>query len=390
MSAQPYSIGPSTIADPGVTGGPGFSMSRKEWIAIQTYSTDALALPTTLDTFRNSLGPGAPADLSDFKTLVEAYYSINTHVTSWEKTIYPASVDLASEIYQYGMNKAPVFYPPILKEAQILVQNPGDDGAKAALKAILDNLKGDAQGKADKAATVAGQIAQFARDTEADQTTLVGADSKGGLVKYYNDRYGSASADVVELNKQILAQQVILQAANDEYDQDVIIAATTPTYAWVPIVGLIAAAVVAGIYGSRAVQALDRARAAQGKINELAASLAADANLMTAINSAQIGMNRIVADVAAALPVIQKIQGVWGGISSDLGRISSLIDTDIRQVPPIIMNLGVDEAVRAWHNVALNADAYRVNAYVKQAPGVASMEAWQVANQFTSTRALAA
>jgi hypothetical protein len=390
MSAQLYSIGPSSIADPGITGGPGFSMSRREWIAIQTYSTDALALPTTLETFRNSLGPGAPADLSDFKVLVEAYYSINTHVTSWEKTIYPASVDLASEIYQYGMNKAPVFYPPILKEAQILVQNPGDEGAKAALKAILDNLKIDAQGKADKATTVAGQIAQFARDTEADQTTLVGADSKGGLVKYYNDRYGSASADVAELNKQILAQQVILQAANDEYDQDVIIAATTPTYAWVPIVGLIAAAVVAGIYGSRAVEALDRARAAQGKINELAASLAADANLMTAINSAQIGMNRIVADVAAALPVIQKIQGVWGGISSDLGHISSLIDTDIRQVPPIIMSLGVDEAVRAWHNVALNADAYRVNAYVKQAPGVASMEAWQVANQFTSTRTVAA
>ena len=169
-----------------------------------------------------------------------------------------------------------------------------------------------------------------------------------------------------------------------------VIAATTPTYAWVPIVGLIAAAVVAGIYGARAVEALDRARAAQGKINELAASLAADANLMTAINSAQIGMNRIVADVAAALPVIQKIQGVWGGISSDLGHISSLIDTDIRQVPPIIMSLGVDEAVRAWHNVALNADAYRVNAYVKQAPGVASMEAWQVANQFTSTRTVAA
>jgi len=67
-----------------------------------------------------------------------------------------------------------------------------------------------------------------------------------------------------------------------------------------PNARLIAAAVVAGIYGARAVEALDRARAAQGKINELAASLAADANLMTAINSAQIGMNRIVADVAAA------------------------------------------------------------------------------------------
>jgi hypothetical protein len=111
---------------------------------------------------------------------------------------------------------------------------------------------------------------------------------------------------------------------------------------------------------------------------------------MVAINSAQFGLNRIVADVAGALPVVQKIRGVWGGLSSDLASISQLIDDDIRNVPPIIMNLGVDEALKAWHNVALNADAYRVNAYVTPAPGALTMEAWQVANQFSSTRILAA
>jgi hypothetical protein len=51
------------------------------------------------------------------------------------------------------------------------------------------------------------------------------------------------------------------------------------------------------------------------------------------------------------------------------GAISTLIDTDVREVPPIIMDLGVDEAVKAWHNVAVNADAYRVNAHVRQATG---------------------
>ncbi len=390
MSAQLYSIGPSAIADPGTPGGPGFTMSRQEWIAIQTYTTDALALPTTDETFRNSLGPGAPQNLSDFKRLIEAYYAINQHVNHWEKTVYPASVDLASDVYQYGTNKAPVFYPPILKEAQILEQNPGDEGAKNALKAILDNLKADAQAKADKAAGVAKQIADFAADTQDDQSTMIGPDGHAGLVKYYNDKYGSTSAEVAELTKQIEAQRLILKSANDEYDHDVVVAATTPTYAWVWPVGTIAAAVVAGIYGKKAVEALDEARAAQAKINTLTETLTADANLLVAINSAQIGMNTIVRDVAAALPVIQKIQGVWGGISADLGSISRLIDDDIRNVPPIIMSLGVDEAVKAWHNVALNADAYRVNAYVRQAPGAGTMQAWQVANQFASIRPVAA
>ncbi len=389
MTGQVLNIGPSAIADPGTAGGPGFTLSRPEWVAIQTYSTDALALPTTDETFRKSLGPGAPDNLSDFTQLIEAYKTINGHVTTWDKQVFPASVDLASDVYQYGMTKAPVYYPPILKEADILADNPDDEHAKAALKAILDNLKKDAQDKADRAAGVAKQIGQFAADTESDRITMVGTDGKGGLVKYYDDKYGTTSSEVADLTKEIDAQRQILKAADEEYDHDVVVAATTPTYAWVWPVGTIAAAVVAGVYGKRAVEALDRARAAQAKINELAAKLAADANLLVAIHSAEIGMNTIVRDVTAALPVIQKIQGVWGGMASDLGAISAMIDNDIRNVPAIIMSLGVDEAVKAWHNVALNADAYRVNAYVKQEAGAQSMAAWKLATQVASVRAAA-
>ncbi|MEO6700793.1 MAG: alpha-xenorhabdolysin family binary toxin subunit A [Jatrophihabitantaceae bacterium] len=386
-----FSIAPQAIAEPGVAGGPAFTMSRPEWIAIQTYVTDALALPTTDDAFRKSLGKGAPADLSDFKQLISTYGEINAHVTDWEKNIYPETVSLASDVYQYGTNKAPVFYPPILKEAAILQDHPDDEHAKAALKAILDNLKGDAQSRADRASAVATKIQGFAGETEADKVTLIGTDGKGGLVKYYDDEYGSTSAEVEALTKDIDAQRVILKAADEEYDHDVVVAATSPTYAWVWPVGTIAAAVVAGIYGKRAVDALDRARAAQEKINTLSAKLAADANLLVAIHSAEIGMNTIVRDVTAALPVIQKIEGVWGGMASDLGAISAMIDNDIRNVPPIIMSLGVDEAITAWHNVALAADNYRVNAYVTQQGGAAqSMAAWQVATQFASARRVAA
>ena len=84
--------------------------------------------------------------------------------------------------------------------------------------------------------------------------------------------------------------------------------------------------------------------------------------------------------------MIQKIQGVWGGIAADLGALSALVDDDIRNVPPIIMDLGIDEAIKAWHQVALRADAYRVNAYVKEQPGRYSMAAWKVANQVSSAR----
>ncbi len=54
------------------------------------------------------------------------------------------------------------------------------------------------------------------------------------------------------------------------------------------------------------------------------------------------------------------------------------------------MDLGVDEAVTAWHNVALNADQYRVNAYVTEAPGIQSMQGWKVATQFAPAHPVAA
>jgi hemolytic enterotoxin HBL len=389
MSTQSYAIGPGAVAESGTDGGPAFTLCRSEWVTIQTYCADALALPYTEDGFRKSLGAGAPADLSDFTRLITAYGTMREHAADWSNVIFPASVDLAADIVQYGNTKAPVFYRAILQEAVILEQDPGNERAKAALTAILDNLKAEAVAKADKAGAVAAKITQFAQHTQADKETLTGGDGKGGLVKYYSDKFGATSADVQKLLQEFAEQKRILKEANEEYNHDVVVAATTPTYAWVGLPGLIAAAVVAGTYGKRATDALDRARAAEAKINNLNDKLAADANLLIVLNSAELGLNAIARDVTAALPVIQRIQGVWGGIAADLTAISNLIDNDIRDVPPIIMDLGVDEAIRAWHSVALNADAYRVNAYVTEQPGTRSMAAWLVENQFASARAAA-
>ncbi len=360
----PPSISPGALATPGTAGGPAFLLSATEWLAIQTYVVNALSLPTTEAAFKTSLGPGAPDSMSDFDPLIACYLGINGHCTTWQKTVFPATVSLASDIHQYGAQKAPVYYNAILKEANILTTDPTNANALAALKAILDSLSATATTYSNNAAAVAKQIQTFAEQTQADQTVLIGPDGQSGLTKTYNDKYGSESADVIALNKEIKAQKIILDAANEEYNKDVVIAATTPTYAWVWPFGTIAAAVVAGIYGKRATDALDQARAAQQKINSDSAQIVADAQLMAAIHIAEQGMTRIVTALSAALPVIQKVQGIWGSIASDISAIVSLIETDIRQALPVIMSLGVDEAIQSWANVAAEANNYRVNAYI--------------------------
>lgn len=359
-------IGPGSIATPSTIGGPAFALSSTNWIAIQTYVIDGLALPKTDDAFKAYLGRGAPTDLTDFAPLIACFLGINNQCSTWQKTTYPDSVSLASDIYDYGMNKAPAYYPPIDKLADKLTTDPTDAKSLAMLKALLDNLSADAQARSDKATVVKGQIQQFADDTSASKSTLSGPPSNpGGLVKKYNDEYGAKSQDVIDCNKEIVAQRLILQAANDEYDHDVIVAATSPTYAWVWPVGTIAAAIVAGIYGKKATEALDRANAAKQKISQMTDELAADALTMIAINSAEMGMGQILDSLNAALPIIELVEGVWGGIAQDLKNIVVKIDIDIRQALPILMSLGVDEALSSWHNVALAANTYRTNAYVQ-------------------------
>ena len=360
-------IGPSAIAQPAVTGGPAFALSATEWLAIQIYVNDALALPTTADAFKNSLGPGAPSDLSDFTQLVTAYATINGHVTTWQNDTFPASVSLASDIYNYAL-QAPTYYNPILPLAQKLTANPDDQQALQELTAILGVLSKSATTYHDNAAAVSTKIQTFATQTQADKVTLSGTDGTGGLQKYYNDKYGTTSADVIEINKELAAQKLILDSANAEYNHDVIVASTTPTYAWVFPFGTIAAAVVAGVYGDKAVKALEKVRAAQQQINTLSAQLAADALLMIAINKVESGLTNIIGPLNAALPIIQKIQGVWGAIADDLNTIIGTIKTNIQDALPIIMNLGVETAINEWTAVGAEANAYRVNAYITVQP----------------------
>jgi hypothetical protein len=376
---ETYSIAPGAIADPSMSDGPPFALSTSQWLAIQTYVVDALALPIDEAEFRNSLGAGAPPDLKPFFELIACYRDINGHCSTWQATTFPLTVALAGSVYDYGVNKAPVYYPPIIKLADKLVANPDDQQAKDALRAILGSLETDASDYATQAQAAAEEVKRFAEQTAADKTVLVGPKGDAGLVKHYDDEYGKSSKEVEELTREIEAQAIILKAANEEYDHDVVVAATTPTYAWVFPVGLIAAAVVAGIYGDKAVKALERAKAAQRKIDELEAQKAADANLMVAIEGASAGMKTIVEALSEALPVIQLMQGQWAAIATDLSHIRELIERDIEKALPIIMDLGVDEAMRAWWNVAQIANAYRLHAYVTQLGGPAdSMLAWKM------------
>lgn len=379
--AKPFenALQPGTIAEPGTEGGPAFILSRPEWASIQVYVNNAQVLPTTDEEFRSSIRAPDSFDLSDFRPLIDAYKLISQHSRIWQDETFPGSVDLAGRIFQYGTQKVPVFYPAINEVTAKLEKDPEDQAAQTNLKAILQNLQQTAQAFADEADTIQLAIKAFADETQADKVTLLGPNGDAGLQAYYNDKYGKASDAVQTLLEEISAQRIVVAAAMEEYQQDVTIAATTATYVWWFPVGTIAAAVLAGVYGDKAVKALDRARAANDQIDRLDADLAMNANLMIYVNNASVGVASISTSLLSALPAIQGLQGAWSAMASDLGRIVEIIDQGIAAAIPVIAGLGVDEAMRAWQAVAAAANNFRLTAFVQDQSGIgASMQAHQL------------
>jgi len=361
---QTLELGPGVIAKASVAKGPAFILAATEWVAIQTYVINALALPTTAETFKTYLGKGAPSDMAPFASLITAYGNINKHVTTWQKDTFPASISLASDIVNYG-KQAPIYYNPILPLAEKLKKDPNDQESKDTLKGILEVLSKSASDHHIKAKAVAQKIQSFADDTQADKVVLTGVDGSGGLKKEYNDKYGATSKEVTEIKEDLELQAKTLDQANKDYDHYVVVASTTPTYVWVWPFGTVAAAVVAGIYGDKAVKALEKVRATEKKIKDLGEKLAADALLIISVSNASSGISKTSDQIAAALPVIQKIQGVWGAITDDLNNIIQTIDTNIAEALPIIMKLGVQTAIQEWTDVAELANEYRLHANVK-------------------------
>lgn len=386
MPARLHNVAPDALADPGTPGGPGFTLARPEWIAIQAASTDARALPAAAGAFRRSLGPGVPADLSDLDRLLETYATMRAQATAWSEKTYPACVALAGDVQRFGQELAPVYFPRIDDEADLLRRDPHDDQARTALRTLLLELAGEAERASDRADTAAGAVATAAAGAEQVETTLVGDDDAGGLSDYYARRYAAARAEVGSLVGDVSAQRRLVRPANDDHDRDVVITSATASYVWVWPLGMVAAPVVAGGYGREAALAVVRAQCAHSRIRSLGDEAAVAARLLIGLDGAVCGATALVRGLTETLPVIRRIRGVWGGIAADLRAVAAVLSDDAAAVPALIEALDVEGALRSWTQVARRAQAYRLVACVDQPTGPSSMGAWQLATQVSSPR----
>ncbi|MCD1257244.1 alpha-xenorhabdolysin family binary toxin subunit A [Paenibacillus athensensis] len=333
-----------------------YVLSRADWAAIQAYAQNGLSLPTNDEEFRvyANLKPGA--SIPNISDIYDAYKKVHEHCNTWQHDTFPQTVSLASDLVNYN-TYTKTYYPALQKRIDDYLENPTDKVLKE-LTAIINLLQKKATEFHDRAVAAETAVTKFADDTANDQTVIQKLDEN------YNKQMNDEDGVVTKLKKQISDLTDQFNKLNDEYNRDVVIAATTPTYAWATIFGFIAAVVVAGTYGAAAAACKRQMDEIQKQINSLTTELNTDLNILAALTSASKSLGFIKESINNALPALQKAKGSWKALADDLKSLQDLIKNAISDQDPELWNLGLDAAADSWAKVGQDADDYRHFAFV--------------------------
>lgn len=349
------SIGPGALQPQGTDP---FLLSKPEMVLVQTYVEAGTRLPASRADMQAKLGIAA-SDVDQFDDLIGAYKNTYDHCSYFKTVTFPMSVGLASDIVAYNV-KVPIYYGAL--NTIILQWQAGtlsDEDAKKKFQLIFTNLRNQAQTFSDSAKDVKQKMIDFVEETKADQGFLQPIQTR------YKAKYESQGGVIDTFTKEITNDNNQITFWNDQYSHDVIVAATTPTYAWVFPIGTIAAGIVAGIYGKKATDALDNVHDYQNKLAQAEDGLRQALILKHDLDLANSSLDGILAALNAALPVLEKMEGIWGALADDLGNIvTQILDNDIGKADVLIKDLGVAEAISAWAAVSKLADNYRLSAYI--------------------------
>lgn len=353
-----------TAADLSDIKGSPFLLSQREWLSVQRYVTNAMALPTTESKLRTYLQMPDGMKFDDFKQLLAGHNEIVPHVTQWKTMTYPATVSLAADIAHYG-SSAPTLYGGLMKFVDRLLVNGKDGAAKAGLAALVEKLAKEASAMAEKATKVHADIQAFAHLTATDAVLI------NNLVAAYAKKFDSNSAWGKDTAIKLKRIRDDIEKDTKIYEYAKAVACSTPAYAWivVPPIGLIAAIIVAGVYGDIAIKANQRLDELRKELRGANADELVVLNLNCSLDVTNHSLSSIQSDIKAALPVIQKIQGVWAAIHSDLNYIGQIIDKDIDKAIVEIKDMGIETAITQWKELKIKADAYRANAYIETPAG---------------------
>ncbi|MEZ9411977.1 hypothetical protein AB4201_20125, partial [Vibrio lentus] len=140
----------------------------------------------------------------------------------------------------------------------------------------------------------------------------------------YGDLIGNYDENSIKENIEDLKKEI--DALNKEYARLVTIAATTPTYAWVPFWGWFIAPAVAGVYGAQAVEVNRQREEKIEELNELEISLDHGLKIFRSWQLARQSIQSTDKLIGPATNSLGHLIGQWQAFVSSMELVISTIE----------------------------------------------------------------
>ncbi|KAH8152768.1 uncharacterized protein LAJ45_02993 [Morchella importuna] len=305
-----------------------FVFHTAEGVQLQAYLRQGMMLPATkeayetkyprkdVETFLNELDK----KFNLYQAAQDNALSIFKHTTDFHNNTFNEMFTLTGKIRNFAEEaKDKCEY---LREQFVIITADGskvtDPAVKEAIgtsQAIAQILGGKAKAAGEECAVMHKALLKFKNDTEIDRNNVMDCNKKfTAVLPGINARLEKLKKDIKDLKDKT-------QGLEDEYHHQVVIAATTPSYAWLGPIGLIAAITVASIHGPKAVAAKD---AWDSNLASIISEEGKEGNLIKikdAINMQDDSMKGVRETIDAALAATEKMRGAFSLMQGDFDGI---------------------------------------------------------------------
>jgi len=362
---------------------------KAAWNYLQVYSTWCQRLPNTQAALNSTLSITNPGGYDFYNAMLGAYQTTSNAGNYFMNNVFPNVVNVGNDLNNFATTAgddagSQGIFSIIQQQLDSITPTMSAADVQNILQGtvlpLLQQLQSMAQQNATDAQNVVTDLSTYKSQLTSAQAQLSTVDTQV---------FNEANVSEATINKlsggpsvlgSIQQMEALKATEQSEYQQDVTIATTTLTYAWVcvgPIpVGLITAATVAGVYASRATAMLNQIHQTEDNISTAQAQLATAIAVHTVQSTAKQGLDSAVTYTTQAITQTTNVQNNWNTISSNISDISTLINrttygqgSDKHAENKMVINLWINQARTHWNNMIPLMNTLMANPYITVMPG---------------------
>ncbi|EXU96737.1 hypothetical protein X797_010134 [Metarhizium robertsii] len=363
-----------------------FVFDASDMKALNRFLGTGRKLQTTRSEYLRWLGiSDTPGEISaalgkELESLLKTYTSIKSDCTQFKDVTWNRIVDIAGDIKSYatmsGGKESTSYYVLMLKfigDYHEENKKPNPDKAKLAelkesiqftVDAELKKL-GELQAGAQEALTGLGAFERVCEQhglaVETNANSLEAQLKKeGNDIETMKKKIEEARAEIDDLQGQIDGKN---QAIND-----------APKYMWVwPIGTAIGTGIV--VEAKKAIKRLKEAMEKVKKVlDDYESKMKTASRLETNLKFISKQVKDLGTEIGPAIKTLQKLQGAWKSMETDLSAIKDLIEFDTDNIPPMLITRPqLQGIVDEWNELKDYASNYIENAYISDEPKAVSI-----------------